>query len=100
MFDALGEILTEQETKFLAEILFDAWFALDVRNMDTEKRKMYSSIKSKIARLNNANDFLECDKCCTKIFDYDAFGESKYEIINNEILCVPCLEKGGFLNDN
>ena len=46
------------------------------------------------------NDFLECDKCCTKIFDYDAFGESKYEIINNEILCVSCLEKGGFLNDN
>ena len=46
------------------------------------------------------NNFLECDKCCTKIFDYDAFGESKYEIINNEILCVPCLEKGGFLNDN
>ena len=54
MFDALGEILTTEETKFLAEILFDAWFALDVRNMDTEKRKMYSSIKSKIARLNNA----------------------------------------------
>ena len=54
MFDALGEILTEQETTFLAEILLDAWFALDVRNMDTEKRKMYSSIKSKIARLNNA----------------------------------------------
>ena len=53
MFDALGEILTEQETKFLAEILYDAWFALDVRNMDTEKRKMYSSIKSKIRRLNN-----------------------------------------------
>ncbi len=45
------------------------------------------------------NDFLECDKCCTKIFDYDEYGDSKYEIINNEILCVPCLEKGGFLND-
>ena len=53
MFDALGEILTEQETKFLAEILYEAWFALDVRNMSTEKRKMYSSIKSKIRRLNN-----------------------------------------------
>ncbi len=52
MFDALGEILTEQETKFLAEILYEAWFSLDVRNMSTEKRKMYSSIKSKIARLN------------------------------------------------
>ena len=55
MFDALGEILTTEETKFLAEILYDAWFSLDVRNMSTEKRKMYSSIKSKIARLNNVN---------------------------------------------
>lgn len=30
----------------------------------------------------------------------DAFGESPYEIVNDQILCVPCLEKGGFLNDN
>ena len=52
MFDALGEILTKKEIKFLAEVLTEAWFSLDVRNMDTEKRKMYSSIKSKIARLN------------------------------------------------
>ena len=52
MFDALGEVLTQKEIKFLAEVLTEAWFALDVRNMDTEKRKMYSSIKSKIARLN------------------------------------------------
>ena len=50
--------------------------------------------------LKMKNDYLECDKCCTKIFDYDEFGDSKYEIINNEILCVPCLEKGGFLNDH
>ena len=27
------------------------------------------------------NDYLECDKCCTKIFDYDEYGDSKYEII-------------------
>jgi len=46
------------------------------------------------------NDYLECDKCCIKIFDYDAFGESPYEIVNDQILCVSCLEKGGFLNDN
>jgi len=56
MIDALGKILTKQETKFLAEILFDAWFALDVRNMDTEKRKMYTSIKSKISRLNQGEN--------------------------------------------
>ena len=53
MIDALGEILTEKETKFLAEILYEAWFSLDVRNMSNEKRKMYSSIKRKISRLNN-----------------------------------------------
>ena len=52
MIDALGEILTEKETKFLAEVLTEAWFSLDVRNMSYEKRKMYSSIKSKISKLN------------------------------------------------
>ena len=44
------------------------------------------------------NDFLECDKCCTKIFDYDAFGDSPYEIVNDQILCVPCLEKENLEN--
>ena len=52
LLDPLGEILTEEEIKFLSEILFDAWFSLDVRNMSNEKRKMYISIKSKISRLN------------------------------------------------
>ena len=52
LLDPLGEILTEEEIKFLSEILFDAWFSLDVRNMSNEKRKMYTSIKSKISRLN------------------------------------------------
>ena len=52
LLDPLGEILTEEEIKFLAEVLTEAWFSLDVRNMSYEKRKMYSSIKSKIARLN------------------------------------------------
>ena len=27
MIDALGEILTEEETKFLAKILYEAWFS-------------------------------------------------------------------------
>ena len=45
--DPLGDICTKEEVKFLSEVLFEAWFALDVRNMSTEKRKMYSSIKSK-----------------------------------------------------
>ena len=53
LFDPLGEILTKQEIKFLAEVLTEAWFSLDVRNMSNEKRKMYSSIKRKISRLNN-----------------------------------------------
>ena len=51
--DKTRKILTEEEIKFLAEILYEAWFSLDVRNMSNEKRKMYSSIKSKISRLNN-----------------------------------------------
>ena len=55
LLDPLGEILTEEEIKFLNEILFDAWFSLDVRNMSYEKRKMYSSIKSKILRLNKGD---------------------------------------------
>ena len=38
----LGEILTKEEIKFLAEALTDAWFSLDVRNMSYEKRKMYT----------------------------------------------------------
>ncbi|BCV03592.1 MAG: hypothetical protein CM15mV70_060 [Caudoviricetes sp.] len=37
MIDALGEILTEEEIKFLAEILLESWYALDVRNMSNEK---------------------------------------------------------------
>jgi hypothetical protein len=53
MIDALGEILTEEEIKFLAEILVESWYALDVRNMSNEKRKLYLSIELKIKRLNN-----------------------------------------------
>ena len=50
--DSLGEVLTKQEVKFLAKILLDAWFALDVRNMNYDERKMYTSIQSKITRLS------------------------------------------------
>ena len=35
--DPLGDICTEEEVKFLSEVLFEAWFALDVRNMSTKK---------------------------------------------------------------
>ena len=56
LLDPLGEILTKEEIKFLAEVLTDAWFSLDVRNMSYEKRKMYTSIKSKISRLNKGDN--------------------------------------------
>ena len=56
LLDPLGEILTEEEIKFLAEVLTEAWFSLDVRNMSNEKRKMYSSIKSKISKLNKGDN--------------------------------------------
>ena len=55
LLDPLGEILTKQEIKFLAEVLTEAWFSLDVRNMSNEKRKMYSSIKRKISILNKGD---------------------------------------------
>ena len=55
LLDPLGEILTEEEIKFLAEVLTEAWFSLDVRNMSNEKRKMYSSIKRKISILNKGD---------------------------------------------
>ena len=42
--------LTNEETNFLLEVLNNAWFALDVRNMNIEKRKMYSSIRSKLVK--------------------------------------------------
>ena len=44
---------TNEELNFLSYILNEAWFALDVRNMNTEQRKMYSVIKSKSIRLQN-----------------------------------------------
>ena len=47
MFDALGEILQSKKPNF-SRILYDAWFALDVRNMSNEKKKIIfiNSIKN------------------------------------------------------
>ena len=45
--DPLGDICTKEEVKFLSEVLFEAWFALDVRNMSTKKRTLASPFLKK-----------------------------------------------------
>ena len=52
--DPLGEVLTKKEIKFLAEIFNDAWYALNVENLDQESQKLFISIEQKIKELNNA----------------------------------------------
>lgn len=52
--DPLGEVLTKKEIKFLAEIFNDAWYALNVENLDQESQKLFISIEKKIKELNNA----------------------------------------------
>ena len=52
--DPLGEVLTKKEIKFLAEIFTDAWYALNVENLDQESQKLFISIEQKIKELNNA----------------------------------------------
>ena len=52
--DPLGEVLTKKEIKFLAEIFNDAWYALNVENLDQERQKLFISIEKKIKELNNA----------------------------------------------
>ena len=47
-------ILTEQETKFLGHILNDAWYSLDIENMNEEGKSLFISIEKKIKELNNA----------------------------------------------
>ena len=47
----MNDDFTNEELKFLYFILTEAWFALDVRNMNTEQRKMYSVLKLKSFRL-------------------------------------------------
>ena len=52
--DPLGEVLTKKEIKFLAEIFTDAWYSLDIENLDQESQKLFISIEKKIKELNNA----------------------------------------------
>ena len=50
----LGEVLTKKEIKFLAEIFTDAWYSLDIENMNEEGKALFISIEQKIKELNNA----------------------------------------------
>ena len=52
--DPLGEVLTKKEAKFLAEIFTDAWYSLDIENMNEEGKSLFISIEKKIKELNNA----------------------------------------------
>ena len=52
--DPLGEVLTKKEIKFLAEIFTDAWYSLDIENMNEEGKSLFISIEQKIKELNNA----------------------------------------------
>ena len=52
--DPLGEVLTKKEIKFLAEIFTDAWYSLDIENMNEEGNSLFISIEKKIKELNNA----------------------------------------------
>jgi len=46
--DSLGEVLTKKEVKFLAEILTDAFYSLDIKNMNEEGKSLFISIEKKI----------------------------------------------------
>ena len=46
--DELGKFLTQEEVKFLAEILNDAWYSLDIENLDQESQKLFISIEKKL----------------------------------------------------
>ena len=52
--DPLGEVLTKKEIKFLAEIFTDAWYSLEIENMNEEGKSLFISIEKKIKELNNA----------------------------------------------
>ena len=51
--DPLGEVLTKKEIKFLAEIFTDAWYSLDIENMNEEGKSLFISIEKKIKELND-----------------------------------------------
>lgn len=52
--DPLGEVLTKKEVKFLAEILTDAFYSLDIENMNEEGKSLFISIEQKIKEQLNA----------------------------------------------
>ena len=52
--DPLGEVLTKKEVKFLAEILTDAFYSLDIENMNEDGKSLFISIEQKIKELNDA----------------------------------------------
>ena len=52
--DPLGEVLTKKEIKFLAEILTDTFYSLDIENLNEEGKSLFISIEKKIKELNNA----------------------------------------------
>ena len=45
--DPLGEVLTKKEIKFLAEIFTDAWYSLDIENMNEEGKSLSSFLLKK-----------------------------------------------------
>ena len=54
MLDPLGEVLTKKEIKFLAEIFTDAWYSLDIENMNEEGKSLFISSEKKIKEKLNA----------------------------------------------
>ena len=48
------EKATKKEIKFLAEIFTDAWYSLDIENMNEEGKSLFISIEQKIKELNDA----------------------------------------------
>ena len=50
--DELGKFLTQEEVKFWAEIFTDAWYSLDIENMNEEGKSLFISIEKKIKELN------------------------------------------------
>ena len=45
--------LTKEENNFLREIMRDAWYSLDVRNMSYTDRQHFMSIEKKLATEQN-----------------------------------------------
>ena len=52
--DELGKFLTQEEVKFLAEILNDAWYQIDEDNLTEEGYQLFKSIQKKLKELLNA----------------------------------------------